>query len=219
MKESISLGFHTPDRCPTEADCPGFADAAAAFMSACQCMSMKLLSCFAVGLGFPEDFFSQVNVKAFAHDGGVIIMQHVTSLLSHVTTLLSLGACCMLRHLMLLYHLCMHCSLFGLRVIFVIMTHKIQLMTSADTVCSDSVMHQQPSRFVMQHHDVAKTDSQQTMRCLHYHDTSQQKVPANYWRAGAHTDFDTLTLLFQRPGSLFCCACMMTMSCMQLTSM
>ncbi|KAL0032639.1 hypothetical protein WJX77_012233 [Trebouxia sp. C0004] len=109
MKESISLGFHTADRCPSEADCAGFADAAAAFMAACQDMSMKLMSCFAVGLGFPEDFFSQ-------------------------------------------------------------------------------------------HHDVAKTDSQQTMRCLYYHDTSQQKVPANYWRAGAHTDFDTLTLLFQRSG-------------------
>ncbi|DBB07475.1 TPA: hypothetical protein ACH3X3_008946 [Trebouxia sp. C0006] len=109
MKESISLGFHTADRCPSEADCTGFADAAAAFMAACQDMSMKLMSCFAIGLGFPEHFFSQ-------------------------------------------------------------------------------------------HHDVTKTDSQQTMRCLHYHDTSQQKVPANYWRAGAHTDFDTLTLLFQRPG-------------------
>ncbi len=54
-------------------------------------------------------------------------------------------------------------------------------------------------RCSVQHHDVTKTDSQ-TMRCLHYHDTSQQKIPANYWRAGAHTDFDTLTLLFQRSG-------------------
>ncbi len=60
MKESISLGFHTADRCPSEADCAGFADAAAAFMAACQVMSMKLMSCFAIGLGFPEDFFSQV---------------------------------------------------------------------------------------------------------------------------------------------------------------
>lgn len=60
MKESISLGFHTADRCPSEADCAGFSDAAAAFMAACQDMSMKLMSCFAIGLGFPEHFFSQV---------------------------------------------------------------------------------------------------------------------------------------------------------------
>ncbi len=75
----------------------------------------------------------------------------------------------------------------------------------------------------VQHHDVAKTDSQQTMRCLHYHDTSQQKVPANYWRAGAHTDFDTLTLLFQRPGkainelSIITCFAFRSSNCVTLT--
>lgn len=35
---------------------------------------------------------------------------------------------------------------------------------------------------------------------LHYHDITGKTFPAEYWRAGAHTDFDTLTLLFQRPG-------------------
>lgn len=52
----------------------------------------------------------------------------------------------------------------------------------------------------LQHHDVTRLDCQQTLRCLHHHDTKVLHAPANYWRAGAHADFDTLTLLFQRPG-------------------
>ncbi|KAG0762427.1 hypothetical protein G6F62_001017 [Rhizopus arrhizus] len=39
-----------------------------------------------------------------------------------------------------------------------------------------------------------------TLRCLHYHDITGQNFPPEYWRAGAHTDFDTLTLLFQQQG-------------------
>lgn len=43
-------------------------------------------------------------------------------------------------------------------------------------------------------------DSQSTLRLLHYHDTHGQSFPADFWRAGAHTDFDVLTMLFQRAG-------------------
>ncbi|KAI8393333.1 uncharacterized protein BYT42DRAFT_487154 [Radiomyces spectabilis] len=49
-------------------------------------------------------------------------------------------------------------------------------------------------------HDITKSDCLNTLRCLHYHDITGQSFPPEYWRAGAHTDFDTLTLLFQRPG-------------------
>ncbi|KAG1093029.1 hypothetical protein G6F42_019049 [Rhizopus arrhizus] len=49
-------------------------------------------------------------------------------------------------------------------------------------------------------HDIKKQDCLNTLRCLHYHDITGQTFPPEYWRAGAHTDFDTLTLLFQRPG-------------------
>ncbi|KAG2210411.1 hypothetical protein INT46_004037 [Mucor plumbeus] len=49
-------------------------------------------------------------------------------------------------------------------------------------------------------HDIEKADCLNTLRCLHYHDITGQTFPPEYWRAGAHTDFDTLTLLFQRPG-------------------
>ncbi|KAJ8613214.1 hypothetical protein MRB53_037080 [Persea americana] len=57
-----------------------------------------------------------------------------------------------------------------------------------------------PLDFFDQAHDVTKDDSLTVLRCLHYHDITGQTFPDNYWRAGAHTDFDVLTLLFQRPG-------------------
>lgn len=43
-------------------------------------------------------------------------------------------------------------------------------------------------------------DSQTTLRLLHYHSVEGKEFGPNFWRAGAHTDFDVLTLLFQRPG-------------------
>ena len=43
-------------------------------------------------------------------------------------------------------------------------------------------------------------DSQTTLRLLHYHPTHGKDFGPNFWRAGAHTDFDVLTLLFQRAG-------------------
>ncbi|KAI8333450.1 hypothetical protein BC941DRAFT_434753 [Chlamydoabsidia padenii] len=57
-----------------------------------------------------------------------------------------------------------------------------------------------PDDYFTRCHDVARTDILNTLRLLHYHDITGQVFPDNYWRAGAHTDFDTLTLLFQRPG-------------------
>lgn len=52
----------------------------------------------------------------------------------------------------------------------------------------------------LQHHDVEQSDCQQTLRCLYYHGQTAEQAASGLWRAGAHTDFDTLTLLFQRPG-------------------
>ena len=50
-------------------------------------------------------------------------------------------------------------------------------------------------------HDPGSPEYQSTLRLLHYLDMSDAK-PADFdaWRAGAHTDFDCLTLLHQRPG-------------------
>lgn len=39
-----------------------------------------------------------------------------------------------------------------------------------------------------------------TLRLLKYHDCSDRDFPPDSFRAGAHADFDVLTLLFQREG-------------------
>lgn len=57
-----------------------------------------------------------------------------------------------------------------------------------------------PLDFFDKAHDITKDDCLTVLRCLHYHDITGQTFPDNYWRAGAHTDFDVLTMLFQRPG-------------------
>ena len=43
-------------------------------------------------------------------------------------------------------------------------------------------------------------DSQSVLRLLHYHSTEGKNFGPNFWRAGAHADFDILTMLFQRDG-------------------
>jgi hypothetical protein len=37
-------------------------------------------------------------------------------------------------------------------------------------------------------------DSQSVLRLLHYHSTEGKNFGDNFWRAGAHADFDVLTL-------------------------
>jgi isopenicillin N synthase-like dioxygenase len=50
-------------------------------------------------------------------------------------------------------------------------------------------------------HDPAKASYQSTLRLLHYFAIDPaQRDRLGLWRAGAHTDFDCLTLLFQRAG-------------------
>lgn len=50
-------------------------------------------------------------------------------------------------------------------------------------------------------HDIARRDCQTVLRLLHYFEVDKSSpVPENYYRAGAHTDWDLITLLFQRSG-------------------
>lgn len=55
--------------------------------------------------------------------------------------------------------------------------------------------------FFAEAHDPQSAEYQSTLRLLHYLPMTNAK-PEDYtgWRAGAHTDFDCLTLLHQRPG-------------------
>ncbi|GHK51090.1 hypothetical protein KPZU09_08260 [Klebsiella pneumoniae] len=59
-----------------------------------------------------------------------------------------------------------------------------------------------PESFFTTAHDPQRDTYQSTLRMLHYYATEQSQQ--GMWRAGAHTDFDCLTLLFQRPGGAAC---------------
>lgn len=51
-------------------------------------------------------------------------------------------------------------------------------------------------------HKLWAEDGQCTLRMLHYPPIeSPEKMPENYWRAGAHTDWCCVTLLYQLPGN------------------
>ncbi|MEG1771473.1 MAG: 2-oxoglutarate and iron-dependent oxygenase domain-containing protein, partial [Comamonas sp.] len=55
--------------------------------------------------------------------------------------------------------------------------------------------------FFLRAHDPAQASYQSTLRLLHYFATPpEQQANLGLWRAGAHTDFDCLSLLFQRQG-------------------
>ncbi|KAK6505126.1 hypothetical protein TWF481_007048 [Arthrobotrys musiformis] len=49
-------------------------------------------------------------------------------------------------------------------------------------------------------HDIASPEAMTTLRLLHYHESETRSIPDGHIRAGAHTDYDFLTLLFQRTG-------------------
>ncbi|MBW8189771.1 isopenicillin N synthase family oxygenase [Neiella marina] len=57
------------------------------------------------------------------------------------------------------------------------------------------------SNFFAQAHQPDQPSYQSTLRLLHYYATNGPvAVDESHWRAGAHTDFDCLTLLFQQSG-------------------
>jgi isopenicillin N synthase-like dioxygenase len=58
-----------------------------------------------------------------------------------------------------------------------------------------------PGEFFTRAHDPAPPSYQSTLRLLHYFAIeAEQRDGLGLWRAGAHTDFDCLTLLFQQAG-------------------
>ena len=59
-----------------------------------------------------------------------------------------------------------------------------------------------PDDYFVQAHDVSRPESQTVARLLHYFETPKQaNTNGEVWhRAGAHTDWDLVTLLFQKEG-------------------
>lgn len=115
LKESLQLKWHDMEgRWPTNDYVPDFESYSKNFMQKCQNISFQVLSCFAIGLGFEEDFFTR-------------------------------------------------------------------------------------------NHDVTKPDAQQTFRLMHYFSVEGKEFPEDFPRAGAHCDFETITLLFAKGAGLEVC--------------
>jgi hypothetical protein len=57
-----------------------------------------------------------------------------------------------------------------------------------------------PDDYFVKVHDVSRPDSQTVARLLHYFETPKTANGEVWHRAGAHTDWDLLTLLFQKAG-------------------
>lgn len=59
-----------------------------------------------------------------------------------------------------------------------------------------------PDDYFIKAHDVSRPNAQTVLRLLHYFAVDKTvPVPKGYFRAGAHADWDLVTLLFQPPGS------------------
>jgi len=55
--------------------------------------------------------------------------------------------------------------------------------------------------FFIKAHDISRPETQTVLRLLHYFEVDKSvPVPEGYYRAGAHVDWDFITLLFQRAG-------------------
>ncbi len=54
--------------------------------------------------------------------------------------------------------------------------------------------------FFTKAHDKTQADYQSTLRLLHYLPMPKEALDPSLWRAGAHTDFDCLTMVFQKEG-------------------
>lgn len=57
-----------------------------------------------------------------------------------------------------------------------------------------------PDEFFTERHDPSSSHYQSTLRLLHYLPMRVEDLDPTIWRAGAHTDYDCLTLLHQMPG-------------------
>jgi isopenicillin N synthase-like dioxygenase len=77
---------------------------------------------------------------------------------------------------------------------------KAQSVSEKLMVCFARGLGFQDDYFVKAH-DISRPESQTVLRLLHYFEVDKSvPVPEGYYRAGAHVDWDFITLLFQRAG-------------------
>ncbi|PYH70175.1 Clavaminate synthase-like protein [Aspergillus vadensis CBS 113365] len=77
--------------------------------------------------------------------------------------------------------------------------HRVQKVSERLMVCFARGLGF-PDDFFIKCHDVSRPNEQTTMRLLHYYALPDQPDGKTYHRAGAHADWDFLTLLFQKEG-------------------
>lgn len=79
--------------------------------------------------------------------------------------------------------------------------HQVQAVSTKLLTCLALGLGFEPDYFVKAH-DISRPESQTVCRLLHYFETPKEPHPEGeeYHRAGAHADWDTLTLLFQKEG-------------------
>ncbi|KAK7910827.1 hypothetical protein PG985_013308 [Apiospora marii] len=91
-------------------------------------------------------------------------------------------------------------ALAGFRQQSLAFMHKVQAVSERLMVCFARGLGF-PDRHFVEYHDITKPNIQTVLRLLHYFALDPARpVPRDYYRAGAHADWDFLTLLFQRPG-------------------
>jgi isopenicillin N synthase-like dioxygenase len=79
--------------------------------------------------------------------------------------------------------------------------HKVQAVSEKLMVCFARGLGF-PDDYFFEAHDIRRPESQTVCRLLHYFETPQVPNPTGeiFHRAGAHADWDFLTLLFQKAG-------------------
>ncbi|KAH5999054.1 hypothetical protein HBI83_224710 [Parastagonospora nodorum] len=77
--------------------------------------------------------------------------------------------------------------------------HRVQDISEQLMLCLARGLGFEDDYFI-KYHDISRPDSQSTLRLLHYYETPNINDGLIRHRAGAHTDWGFLTLLFQRPG-------------------
>lgn len=78
--------------------------------------------------------------------------------------------------------------------------HRAQEVSEKLMVCFARGLGFEDDYFVKAH-DVSRPSAQTVLRLLHYFELDPSRpTPEGYYRAGAHADWDFVTLLFQRPG-------------------
>ena len=168
-------------------------------MRQCESLAERLLADLAEGLGLPAGFFAEVRVCQSR-------LCPVNTTLSYVVTAASsrmLGTCNLQPkgRLTALLRCVSDCTVMHAQHMRSAVYPKFSMSACVSIISqAASVPALEADQRCLQKHDISQPDAASTLRMLHYQDVTGQSFEPHYFRAAPHTDFDTVTLLFQRPG-------------------